>query len=72
MRMRRIFILLSFNHSGSGLKHGEIKTGVCYACAVLSPVDLQPFGIRQKAWRNNKREYVAHEKDFSPVDLQPL
>ncbi len=71
-----ILLVLIFSHSGSGLKHGKLKTGVCCACAHaqdFSPVDLQPFGIRTKAWWNkNTTRYVAHAQDFAPVDLQPL
>ncbi len=122
----------SATHSGSGLKHGKLKTGVRCACAGFfsswssapldiqpktwrnenvsmldnghaqdfSPVDLQPLGIRPKTWWNKnfsmlpmrwvfllwifsnsgsglksgeiKTKYVAHEQDFSPVDLQPI
>ncbi len=52
--MWRIFILLIFSNSGSGLKHGKIKNTSRYVVHAQDffPVDLQPLGIRPKAWRN--------------------
>ncbi len=42
----------------------------------LARLDLQPLGIRPKAWRNKNVNMFRHPQDFtqdfSPVDLQPL
>jgi hypothetical protein len=40
----------------------------------LARLDLQPLGIRPKAWQNKKRkkDYAAHAQHFAYVDLQLL
>jgi hypothetical protein len=67
--MRRIFLLLTFNHSGSSLTHGEIKKEYDAHEQHFLLLIFSHFWIRPKAWRNKKREYVAHAQDFFPVDL---
>jgi hypothetical protein len=52
LRMRSTLLMWIFNYSGSCIKHGEIKTGVCCACTGFFLLIFNHSGIRPKASRN--------------------